>query len=441
MYVITATHVTTKAPFQIDLDSASLDDLANVFEPAKLPAEHRNRYFARQKDLKLGAIRETRFGILSFHDLRLSRILRGLQERAIGPPDDAVHETLKEVTAEVTAILKKWRLKIEADVKDNAFKELALATELRGSLQRLRAHLADDAADAEHLRKLERARNQVGDALARGEAGVRAYVGGAGIGYRGSLATGWRNAMKSDHDVAQRIDLLKFDSDAFVDVPAATWEAWQGLNVVTQIEKEGKMNLNDLIKRTKDQIAGNKLTNDNGTAAREAALDRILNQLQGVEKVEEQLKLAMKSVGGYKKLEPGDDADFSFVLQSSKKTARELKAGNLYPLDEIARAGLPLTETDLELVFEDGKIRARMPEHHRTMTKPVTTRTYAADVPADPHTLSRPTEAMLIEAYFKADVPAPLNRQPSPTPTPLGTHLVRMGIDSLEIERVLNEAT
>ncbi|BEP43476.1 hypothetical protein [Variovorax sp. V15] len=439
MYLIKAIHVRFAVTFTLDLDTATLDDLANVKDPGKLPQADKLRYFARQSQLQ----KEGRVAIVRHHHQRLKKILHMLAERAIGPDEDTVHQELKTSAATLSAILVNWKVKAEAG--DKLFSELNLVKAIQPELQKLKGKLVnsdlDSKATAKHLEALEKARRQVGDALARGEAGVRAWIRDSCIKYRGSLATGWRNAQKSQDGTAMRIrvpesgmdeeqrESMKFDSDAFVEVPATTWESWADMEIVTEREREGKMDLAELVVRVKAlmkpvqyQLALQKEYLDvenrwgqpkssrrslieiriNNAQVSLDQLDRPYRQLLGVQAVEEQLRLAMSTVAGYKRTSKGE-ADFSFVLQSSKKSARELTAGNLYPLNEIAKAGLPLTESDLDLVFADRQLMVKMPEKHVSMSQPVATTTYDWETPMDPHTRSRPTEAMLIAEYLGAD--------------------------------------
>jgi hypothetical protein len=407
MYEITAISVKNKTEFKLDLDTATLEELADVSEPANLPSKDKLRYFKRQQELE----RNARVGLVYVHDARLARIMEGLLKRAIGPERDEVHKKIRDKCSELAVILETWKAKAQQGSKD--FKEINLVKALQGPLQQLSEHLEEDTEGPQkHVADLRRARIQVGDALARGEAGIRAWVQGASIRYRGSLATGWRNAKKSTAGTAQRINLLQFDSDAFVDIPTATWGLWHGMRIVTDMQKEGKMDLSELMVRTR--AAENVLTGQE-----KEAFTRVLNQLLGIETVQDQLKLAMKTVSGYK-MNQGDEADFSFVLQSSKKTGRELESGNLYPLEEVANAGLPLTEARLTLLYEDGTLMVRMPERHVSMTKPVERKTYTWESNSIPHTQDRPTEAMQIEAYLRA--PAPLRHVDAPQPRGLVEH-------------------
>ncbi len=422
MYIIKAIHAKFHVTFELDLDKASAADLANVKDPGSLPAQDKRRYFDRKAELEKAA----RLAIVKQHVLRMKQVLADVKSRAIGPEDDAVHQKLREVTAKLNSVLQIWKHKAETGARD--FSELRLVNDLRAPLQELKSHLADSDDGADHKAGLERARKEVGDALARGEAGVRASVQGAAITYRGSLATGWRNALKSEDGMAQRINLLKFDSDAFVEIPSATWEGWADLEIVTEREREGKMDLSELITRAQFSVKPHekemllrqdyiKINQKYGQGLKSGNVDQIhldraraafeprkraLDQLVGIQKVEEQLRLAMETVKGYKKNSKGE-ADFSFVLQSSKKTAREVRSGNLYPLNEVAKGGLPLTEADLEIVYESGVIKVRMPERHISMSKQVAGTTYDWETPQTPHTQSRPTEAMLISQYLALD--------------------------------------
>jgi hypothetical protein len=228
--------------------------------------------------------------------------------------DDEVHKTLRSTATLLEGTLRNYLHK--ARQGDKGFSELALVTELRSPLQALREHLpeamTDDTLGPEgHRKALERARHEVGDALARGEAGVRAWVKGASISYRGSLATGWRNARKSQGGVAQRINIL-------------------------------------------------------------------------------------------------------------------------YPLDEIARGGLPLTASHLDVVCEEGTLKVRMPERHISMSAPVPHKTYDWEPDAEPHTRHHPTEAMLIRAYLETPSGSQLRHIECPQPRGLQDHLDSL-LDTLEL--------
>lgn len=409
MYEITATHAKTGIPFTIDLDTASLAQLADVANPGRLPDAHKRKYFARKQQLE----KQGRISLVQAHQERLKRIMESLLKRAVGPEDDEVHKALHAKQLELITILNEWLVKAEGNAK--GFDELTLVNQLRGPLQGLKASLTENISGSdEHMKSLNRARNQVGDALSRAESGIRAFVKGASISYRGSLATGWRNAKKSSGGVAQRINLLQFDSDAFVEIPAATWEQWRQLGIVTEMQSKGKMDLSELITRA------NSAKNAGGQPAEKtAASKRVHEQLLGIEEVEKRIRAAMWTVKGYKKEE--SQADFSFVLQSSEKTKRELKSGNLYPLEEIEKAGLPLTEADLDVIYEEGVLKVKMPERHVRMSDGVPEKTYGWVPDSVPHTTERPTEAMLIKAYFEAG--KQLRHVEQPIPRPLTDHL------------------
>jgi hypothetical protein len=404
VHEINFTSIRTGEKGKLDLDTATLTQLKDVKEPGKLPQADKMRYFER----KQGCEKQERLDVVDLHRIRMQRVMEGLQKRAVGPEDDEVHKALKSKATELDAMLGRWKSLAEQD-NPKGFKELTLVNDLRGPLKGLISSLPEDMSGSqEHVTGLKRARNQVGDGLAHAESGVRAWVQGARISYRGSLATGWRNAKKSAGEegqkVAQRINLLQFDADAFVEIPAAIWKDWVTLDIVLQNKAKDKMPLSELMVRARAAKDKPGLETDE-KKKRERAFD----QLSGIVKVEEQLRLAMGSVKGYKKeKEEGvanHTADFSFVLQSSEKTTRELTSGNLYPLAEVEKAGLPLTESNLDVVYEDGVFNVKMPEHHMRMTDPVPTKTYDWVPDSDPHTKDRPTVAMVMKNYFEAPTP------------------------------------
>jgi hypothetical protein len=376
---IEATHKITGAPLVFESTSADAATLDNVKDPAALPNLQKLAFFERKRQLAYKA----KISILCRHRDRLKGILLDIWNRAPGPKDDEVHRLIRSTAANCTVVLEKF--KAYAKTGDKKFDEKALIEQLRTVLVALKGSVPDVAATAAHIAGLETARQQVGDVLARAEAGIRAWVSGASIAYRGSLATGWRNENKSKDGVAQRIDLFSFDSDAFVTIPHETWAGWQKLGIVLDNKVKDKMSLDDLIVRASH-------------ADDSADTQRVRSQLAGIKMVEAQLRDAMASVKGYKM--KGDVADFEFVLQSSEKTVRELTSGNLYPLDEVAKAGLPLTEVDLKVVVEGGVIKVMMPERHISMSAAVETKTYPSDPKSVPHTETRPTERMLIDEYF-----------------------------------------
>lgn len=394
---IVAVHKLTKAPLVFESETADSETLDSVENPEGLPPDQKRAFFVRKQKLAIAITKAAQMTILKKHRDRLRAILLDLWARALGPKDDTVHLQIKATALKLTSVLQTY--KGYALDSDKRFKEATLIQDLRAALVVLKGSVPDLAATAEHIAGLEKARRQVGDVLARAEAGIRAWVKDASIGYRGSLATGWRNENKSEDGKAQRINLLKFDSDAFVTIPHDTWVAWSDLGVVLENKVNDKMALSELMLRARMK------SEDPG---KESALERLRAQLAGIHKVEEQLCDAMKSVSGYKMTDDGT-ADFSFVLQTSKKTVRELTAGNLYPLDQIAKAGLPLTELDLDVVVDDGVFKVKMPERHVSMSKIIGGKTYSSDPDPVPHTVVRPTERMAIEAYFALPDPVPLH--------------------------------
>jgi hypothetical protein len=383
--MITATHKVTRAEFQFDSDTATAATLDDVDNPARLPQAEKLAYFARRRALDANA----KVALVKGHRDRLDVMLHDLWDRAPGPKDDDVHLQIKATALKITTVLTTYQ--DYARTSDKKFNEMDLIQELRAALVVLKGSVPDVAATQQHIAGLEKARRQVGDVLARAEAGIRAWVQGASIAYRGSLATGWRNENKSQAGTAQRINLLNFDSDAFVTIPHDTWAGWNVLKIVLDNKLQDKMSLSDLIVRA-------------DLATKSDPVKRARAQLAGIRKVEEQLQDAMKTVGGYK-INQGGNADFEFVLQTRNKTVRELAAGNLYPLDQIAKAGLPLTERELKVVVEDGIFKVRMPERHVNMSETIGQPTYPTDPVSVPHVTLRPTERMAIEAYFNAPVP------------------------------------
>ena len=382
--IISATHKVTRAPLVFESDTATAATLDDVDNPAGLPQAEKLAYFARRRKLEANA----KVALVRGHRDRLNVMLHDIWDRAPGPKDDDVHLQIKATALKITTVLTTY--KDYAKTGDKKFNEMNLIQEIRAALTVLKGSVPDVAATQQHIAGLQKARHQVGDVLARAEAGIHAWVQGASIAYRGSLATGWRNENKSQAGTAQRINLLNFDSDAFVTIPHDTWAGWNGLKIVLDNKLQDKMSLSDLVVRA-------NLPPDSD------AVKRVRAQLAGIRKVEEQLQDAMKTVGGYK-INQGGNADFEFVLQSRNKTVRELAAGNLYPLDQIAKAGLPLTERELAVVVEDGIFKVRMPEHHVNMSEVIGQPTYPTDPASVPHVATRPTERMAIEAYFNAPV-------------------------------------
>lgn len=379
--IINATDKNTNLPFIFEsttADGATLDRVAN---PAGLPLQQKIAFFDRRKVIE----KDQKIALLVTHRNRLRMILRDLWQRAPGPDDGEVRTSITTTKDRCVAILEKY--KGYAKSGDKGFNELTLVTEFQHALHHLKGKVPDRAASGQHIQALTKARHQVGDVLARAEAGIRAWVRGASIAYRGSLATGWRNETKSVDGIAQPINLLVFDSDAFVTIPNATWAEWHRLGIVSNRHQDDKLPLPDLIQSA------------NGARANGPEELRVSKQLDGILQVEGQLRDAMKSVAGYKR-SPNNEADFGFVLQPASKTARELTAGNLYPLGQIAAAGLPLAETDLALVVESGVIKVRMPERHISMSQPVGGKTYPTDPDTPTHVSQRPTERMQIEDYF-----------------------------------------
>jgi hypothetical protein len=382
-----------KTTITLNIDTATLGqiddlDLNSVSEP------ERRMVIKRKEALQ----RDTRFQMVWKHFDRMKLIFTGLRDRTIEPHGD-VYTTLRSVSRDVETVLKTWKKNAKIQPPLRSFEEGDLVREIKFKMSILDKHVADlDGKDAEETaKKLKDAREQVGDVLARAESGVRAWVKDANIKYRGSLATGWKNAKKSlDDNTAQRINLMQFDCDAFVELPNRVWEDWVNKSIIPpKSASAGKISLPDAIKYLK------KLP----TPQKESELERIQEQLQGIKMVEDQLKIAFGTVKGYK-MKPsetgsgsGSQADFGFVLQPVDKSLKEIKAGNAYPLDQIARAGLPLTENLLELFYEDNTLKVRMPEKHISMSSRIETSTSEHPFAAspEPHTVSRDTPADTIK--------------------------------------------
>ncbi len=412
-----------------DIRTATLEQINAAIDPASLPHATRLAFFQRKNKLQT----RERVNIVKYHRDRLRRIIQELKGRAA---DDAVFQELRATANHLQHVLEQYLdlAKEKNGAKD--FSEQKLVMALQPSLAILKTNLGpvdlELGADDEWKAQVGKIRMQVGDVLSQAEAGIRAYVTGACIKYRGSLATGWRNAQKSTAGTANRMNVCKFDVDAFVEIPDVTWNNWADLEIVTERERKGKHDLGELIIRTeallkpinasigKDEIEQQTwkdypVRDTSERSERRAALveerlkhlrkqqaplARILNQLRGIQKVEEQLRNAMASVPGYKKVR--GEPDFSFVLQTDRKSAREIQSGNLYPLEEIEKAGLPLTEANLSIEFEAGTVKVKMPEQHMTMSRPVTESTYPETAIPEPHTVSRPTVAMMFNAYLGA---------------------------------------
>jgi len=401
--LIQAVNKRTKAPLNFESTTADANTLADVDNPGKLPELQKLAYFARRSELLL----EAKLATVNVHKSRLDRIFKDILDRALGPEDDEVHQKISEARLATTTTLESFRIK--AANPKMKFEEMELIQQLRGGLITLKDLLPDPAVNAEHQDALNKTRKMVSDVLARSESGIRAWVQGASIAYRGSLATGWRNARKSDQGKAQRVDLLKFDCDAFVSIPHETWVAWKNLKIVLDNKVDDKMSLADLMVRAQHAAVSDEVT-------------RVRSQLEGIKVVEGQLQLALQSVPGYKLAAKSNDdpgpvewtdrdkrrsdkykADFELVLQTSNKTVRELKSGNLYPLGEIANAGLPLTENDLDVVIESQEFWVRMPERHISMSVVIGEPTYKGTEVDVAHTVKFPTERMQIENYFASD--------------------------------------
>jgi len=399
---IIAKYKVSGAPLIFESTTVDATTLANV-DMAALSREHQIVCTARKNQLLVAARLET----VAIHRARLETILLDIARRALGPENDEVHLKIEEARRATSATLESFTVK--ANTLSMKFNEMELIQQLRAGLTTLKDKVYDPEATAEHRKELEKTRNLVSDVLARAEAGVKAWVQGISIAYRGSLATGWRNAKKSDQNKAQRIDLLKFDSDAFITIPHDTWVLWNSLKIVLNNKVEDKMSLRDLIAAAK-------------SAGKSEDVLRALSQLEGIKTVEAQIQMALQSVPGYKlsvknKDDPGAaewtdtdrrrsdkyTADFEFVLQTSHKTVRELKSGNLYPLGEIANAGLPLTEADLEVVVESKGFWVKMPERHISMSVVIGEPTYKNAAVEVAHTKNFPTERMQIESYFSPD--------------------------------------